>query len=126
MQPAIVEAAAEYDQIMQEAGKMGRAQGSVELLKEYCDTYPIPDSSVNKSIIAAAEEEDVEVAIDSYSAESGVLEMVATGENVEKINKFIARLLGMEIFELVDYTGYTKNEADGTWSIHVVCTLAEG
>ena len=52
--------------------------------------------------------------------------MIATAEDVEKINKFIARLLAMDIFELVDYTGYTKNEADNTWSIHVVCTLAEG
>ena len=126
MQPAIVEASAEYDAIMQEAAMMGRAQGSVELLKEYRDTYPIPDSSVNKCITDAAALEDVEVVIDSYSAASGVLEMVATGEDVEKINKFIARLLAMEIFELVDYTGYTKNESNGTWSIHVVCTLAEG
>ena len=126
MQPMIVESAAEYDMLLQEAGNLGRVQKSLELLKEYRDTYPIPDSSVNKSIMSAAGVEDVGVVIDSYSAESGVLEMVATGEDVEKINKFIARLLSMEIFELVDYTGYTKNEADGTWSIHVVCTLAEG
>ncbi|MBP3296498.1 MAG: hypothetical protein J6M27_07940, partial [Lachnospiraceae bacterium] len=69
---------------------------------------------------------DVGVVIDSYSAESGILEVVATAEDVEKINRFIARLLAMDIFELVDYTGYTQNEGDGTWSIHVVCTLAEG
>ena len=126
MQPSIVESAAEYDMLMKEAEKLGVAQGSVDLLKEYRDTYPIPDSSVNKSIMNAAGLEDVGVVIDSYSAESGILEVIATAEDVEKINKFIARLLAMDIFELVDYTGYTKNEADNTWSIHVVCTLAEG
>ena len=126
MQPSIVESAAEYDMLMKDAEKLGVAQGSVDLLKEYRDTYPIPDSSVNKSIMNAAGLEDVGVVIDSYSAESGILEVIATAEDVEKINKFIARLLAMDIFELVDYTGYTKNEADNTWSIHVVCTLAEG
>ena len=126
MQPSIVESAAEYDMLMKDAEKLGVAQGSVDLLKKYRDTYPIPDSSVNKSIMNAAGLEDVGVVIDSYSAESGILEVIATAEDVEKINKFIARLLAMDIFELVDYTGYTKNEADNTWSIHVVCTLAEG
>ncbi|MBO6205590.1 MAG: hypothetical protein J6O73_01505 [Lachnospiraceae bacterium] len=126
MQPSIVESAAEHDMLMKEAEKLGVAQGSVDLLKEYRDTYPIPDSSVNKSIMNAAGLEDVGVVIDSYSAESGILEVIATAEDVEKINKFIARLLAMDIFELVDYTGYTKNEEDNTWSIHVVCTLAEG
>ncbi|MBO6298633.1 MAG: hypothetical protein J6N53_07275 [Lachnospiraceae bacterium] len=126
MQPAIVESAAEYDRLMQEAEELGTEQGGVDLLKKYRDTYPIPDSSVNKSIMNAAGLEDVGVVIDSYSAESGILEVVATAEDVEKINRFIARLLAMDIFELVDYTGYTQNEGDGTWSIHVVCTLAEG
>ena len=74
MQPSIVESAAEYDMLMKEAEKLGVAQGSVDLLKEYRDTYPIPDSSVNKSIMNAAGLEDVGVVIDSYSAESGILE----------------------------------------------------
>ena len=116
----------QYDLLSAEAAKLGRAQGSVDLLKEYCDTYPTPDSEINKSITSAAALEAVDVVFDSYSASSGVLEMVATAEDVERIHKFIARLMEMEIFELVDYTGYSKNDADNTWSIHVVCTLAEG
>ncbi len=126
MQMTIVQSAAEYDLLSQEAAKLGRAQGSVDLLKEFRDTYPIPDSTINKSIISAAALEDVGLVFDSYSADSGILEMIATAEDVEKVHKFIARLMEMEIFELVDYTGYTKNDADNTWSIHVVCTLAEG
>jgi hypothetical protein len=37
---------------------------------------------------------------------------------------FIADLLDMDIFENVDYTGYSWNESDGTWSIKVICTLS--
>ena len=126
MQPMIVQSAAEYDMLLQEAGRLGKAQGAVDLLKEFRETYPIPNSDVNKKIVEAAEQEDVGVIMDSYSAESGIFEIIAIAEDVEKVNKFIARLLAMDIFELVDYTGYTKNESDNTWSIHVVCTLAEG
>ena len=126
MQPTIVESAAQYDLMLKEAGRMGKAQGAVDLLKKFRDTYPIPNSDVNKQIIEAAKQEAVGVVMDSYSAESGVFEIIAIAEDVEKVNRFIARLLAMDTFELVDYTGYTKNEADNTWSIHVVCTLSEG
>ncbi len=125
-QPMIVQSAAEYDRLLKDAGRLGKAQGAVDLLKEFRDTYPIPNSDVNKKIQEAAEQEAVGVVMDSYSAESGVFEIIAIAEDVEKVNRFIARLLAMDIFETVDYTGYTKNESDNTWSIHVVCTLAEG
>ncbi|MBR1470070.1 MAG: hypothetical protein IJ600_00345 [Lachnospiraceae bacterium] len=124
--PEIVEAAAAYDALSMEAARLGRAQGSVDLLKEYRETYPTPDSSVNQSIIGAAREEEVEIVFNSYAAETGVLELTAKAEDVEKINRFIAGLMAIDTFELIDYTGYTKNEADNTWSINVICTLAEG
>ncbi|MCR5128068.1 MAG: pilus assembly protein PilM, partial [Lachnospiraceae bacterium] len=47
--PLTVQSAAEYDRLLQDAGRLGRAQGSVDLLKEYRETYPVPDSSVNRS-----------------------------------------------------------------------------
>lgn len=126
MEPTIVEGAAKYDKFIKDAGRMGKVQGAIDLLKEFRDTYPIPNSEVNKKILEAAEQEAVGVVMDSYSADTGIFEIIAIAEDVEKVNRFIARLLAMDIFELVDYTGYTKNEADNTWSIHVVCTLAEG
>ena len=95
-------------------------------LDMFIESYPTPDSSVNKAIIEAADKKDVTVEFDSYSADSGIMSLVATGEDVEKINVFIASLMELDILEDVDYTGYTYNDADGTWSINVVCTLGEG
>ena len=60
----------------------------------------------------------------SYDAGSGVFSITASSPIVENINKFIADLLYMDIFEDVDYTGYSWNESDETWSIKVICTLS--
>ena len=122
----VLEASMKYDDLIYKTEMYGKAQGSATLLKNFIASYPVPDSSVNKSIEDAADEKDVTVVFDSYSADTGVLSLVATGEDVEKINVFIASLMNLDILENVDYTGYTYNEGDGTWSINVVCTLAEG
>ena len=123
---SVLEDAAEYNELVEDAALLGRAQGSADLLKEYIDSYPKPDSNVNKTISLAARGENVEVSYDSYNASTGLLNLVATAGTVEKINKFIANLMAQDIFEKVDYTGYTYNEEDNTWSINVTCTLAEG
>ena len=122
----VLTAAAEYDGFVSEASVLGRAQGSADLLKEYIDSYPKPDSSVNEAISLAARGENVQVSYDSYNASTGLLNLMATGKTVEKINKFIANLMALDIFEHVDYTGYSFNEGDNTWSINVTCTLAPG
>ena len=122
----VVASAAEYDELVSEAEMLGYAQGSADLLKEYIDSYPKPDSEVNEAISRAARDENVQVSYDSYAASTGLLNLVATGKTVEKINKFIANLMALDVFEHVDYTGYSFNESDNTWSINVTCTLAEG
>ena len=122
----VIASAAEYDELVLDAEMLGRAQGSADLLKEYIDSYPKPDSTVNEAISHAARDENVQVYYDSYNASTGVLYLMATGKTVEKINKFIANLMALDIFEAVDYTGYTFNEGDNTWSINVTCTLAGG
>ena len=122
----VLAAAAEYDEMVLEAERMGRAQGSADLLEEYIDSYPKPDSEVNAAISLAARDENVQVSYDSYFASTGLLNLVATAGTVEKINKFIANLMALDIFENVDYTGYTFNEGSNTWSINVTCTLAPG
>ena len=122
----VTDANLEYEDLMTVVELYGKAQGSAELLDMFIESYPTPDSSVNKAIVEAADKKDVTVEFDSYSADSGIMSLVATGEDVEKINVFIASLMELDILEDVDYTGYTYNDADGTWSINVVCTLGEG
>ncbi|MCR4793266.1 MAG: hypothetical protein K5871_10980 [Lachnospiraceae bacterium] len=122
--PEVIQGSMQYDALVTRSGRYGDRQGGVDLLREYIDSYPIPDSSINKQISEAARSEDVTIEFNSYNADSGVFATTASSSEVEKIHKFIARLLEMDIFEDVDYTGYTWNDGDGTWSIKVICTLS--
>ena len=106
---------------------VGGRQGGLNILHRYLDSYPIPDSSVNKIIVSAADKYSVKVIVNSYDASTGVFNITAQSTEVEQINQFSADLMKMDNFEKIDYTGYTAIKAkDGTsgWQINVVCTLA--
>ena len=125
--PVMVENVERYEEISGVITGVGSRQGGLNLLHSYLDSYPIPDSEVNKVITKAASARNVTVTINSYDAGSGVFSITAESSEVEQINKFIADLMEMDIFESVDYTGYnaivTANGNTG-WQINVVCTLA--
>ena len=104
--------------------EMGEIQGGVDLLNQYIDSYPIPDSSINEKIQTAAKKYDVDVEFNSYNAATGIFKITASSPEVEDINRFIAELLSMDIFENVDYTGYAIDSTGEYWQINVVCTLA--
>ncbi|MCR5740251.1 MAG: hypothetical protein K6G43_10595 [Lachnospiraceae bacterium] len=124
--PSVMMSAVEYDRLVLLAAKDGEMQGGVDLLQDAIASYPVPDSSVNDKIRDAARGEGVDITINSYDAANGIFSITAYGFEVEKINRFIANLLSMDIFEDVNYTGYEWNENNGTWSIKVICTLAAG
>ena len=120
----VMQSAMEYDAFITRSAADGKKQGGADLLRTYIDTYPIPDSSVNEQIINAASKHNVSVEFSSYNSGDGVFSTTASSPTVENINRFIADLLNMDIFENVDYTGYSWNESDGAWSIKVICTLS--
>lgn len=122
--PNVIAQVNEYDRMYNNMVDMGRTQGGVDLLQQNLDTYPIPDSSVNNKILAAAKLHNVKVEFNSYSASTGVFSITASAPEVEDINIFIADLMAMDIFENVDYTGYSITEDGKRWEINVVCTLA--
>ena len=122
----VVQSSMEYDAALTRAEMSGEKQGGAELLKKYLDTYPVPDSSVNEKILKAAGSESVLVDFNSYDATTGIFSITASSYEVERINKFIAKLMEMDIFEDVDYTGYEWNDSTETWSINVICTLKAG
>jgi hypothetical protein len=115
---------AEYDSMYDNMAEMGEIQGGVDLLNNYIDSYPIPDSSINEKIQSAAKKHDVYVVFNSYVATSGIFKITASSPEVEDINLFIADLLAMDIFENVDYTGYAIDSKGEYWQINVVCVLA--
>ena len=125
--PKTVEEANRYQEISDVITGVGGRQGGLNMLHKYIDSYPIPDSEVNKVINAAAEKYGVKVIFDSYDAGTGVFSITAESVEVEKINQFIADLMKLKNFEKVDYTGYNAiQDKDGNsgWQINVVCTLA--
>ena len=126
--PATIENANRYEQISNVITGVGARQGALNILHKYLDSYPIPDSSINKIILLAAEKHGVTVIVNSYDASSGVFSITAQSQEVEQINQFIADLMKMKEFEKVDYTGYSaieeNKEGNSGWQINVVCTLA--
>ena len=116
-----------YEKITNVITGVGGRQGGLNMLHKYIDSYPIPDSEVNKVIEKAASKYSVKVIVNSYDAATGIFSITAQSTEVEQINQFIAELMRMPNFQKVDYTGYTAIKAkDGTngWQINVVCTLA--
>ena len=122
--PDVLQAVMEYDDAIRQSTSLGEQQGGLDTLRAYLDSYPIPDSSINNAISNVANKYSVNIEFNSYDAGSGVFSITASSPIVENINKFIADLLYMDIFEDVDYTGYSWNESDETWSIKVICTLS--
>lgn len=122
--PDVIQASMEYDAYIYSSSEDGEKQGGTDLLRDYIESYPVPDSSINDKILKAASAHGVTIEFNSYNASSGVFSTTASSPVVENINMFIADLLDMDIFENVDYTGYSWNESDGTWSIKVICTLS--
>jgi len=124
--PEVIRSAMEYDRMLVRSYDMGLNQGGIDIFEKALSSYPSPDSSVNKLMLDCARDEGVELEFNSYDSASGIFSVTASAYEVEKINKFIAKLLSMEAFQDVDYTGYEWNEENGTWSIKVICSLAEG
>ncbi|MBO6194350.1 MAG: hypothetical protein J6O00_09250 [Clostridiales bacterium] len=133
--PGVLAQVAEYDAMYDSMAEIGTIQGGADLLLADINSYPIPDSSINSRILAAARDHNVNIDFKSYSAYDGVFSIMASSPIVDDINMFIADLMMMDIFENVDYTGYTlidhtgntpieDMEEENYWQINVVCTLA--
>lgn len=121
---SIKDQVAEYDAMYDNMAEMGKIQGGVDILKNDLDSYPAPDSSINNAILEAAKKHDVSVEFNSYSASTGVFSITASSPEVEDINQFIADLMSIDIFENIDYTGYSLSSDGTSWQINVVCSLA--
>ena len=88
-------------------------------------SYPTINSSVQQ-ILNDCAEGIVSIEIKSFQRDSGVLAIDASATDVRSINGFVANLQTQEIFENVEYSGYTYTSGPNNYSIHVVCSLAEG
>ena len=122
--PEVLAQVAEYDAMHDHMEEIGSIQGGVDMLNQDLDSYPIADSSINELILQAARSNNVDVTFQTYDADTGVFSIMTSSETVENINRFIADLLNMDVFENVDYTGYTLNDDGTSYNINVVCYLS--
>ncbi|MDD3796684.1 MAG: hypothetical protein PHE06_12120 [Lachnospiraceae bacterium] len=107
-----------------ENASLQRRISSVENMNGIIASYPLMNSQVVSALQSGASGY-AQVSVVSYNAESGLLTVKATADEVTKINQFIDRLQGTDLFERLDYKGYTYDEKELTYTINVSCYLAE-
>ena len=97
----------------------------VEDTWEHLMSYPVINSSVEQAVRNCAGDQ-VSIELKSFQRDSGVLTLVAEADDVRNISDFIAKLQQQEIFEAVEYSGFTYVTGADNYNIHVVCCMAEG
>ena len=113
-----------YDMVVAENSFISAQYNSIVGLDENIYTYPVCNTDV-RNLINKCAGNFAEISFESFDADSGVVSFTATSGTVDEINLFIAELNKQDIFNSVDYSGYSYNEATENWDIHVNCILAE-
>jgi hypothetical protein len=122
--PIVLEEIAEYDALMERNTFLINQYNGIQEFDENIVTYPICDNEVIQLIDTCASNY-VTVQFGSFDADSGRVILTAEAENVDDINKFIRELNSQDIFQKVDYTGYSYDTTAKLWDINVTCTLTE-
>ena len=86
------------------------AVSSLRYTERNLATYPTVDSGVTDKIELAGGR-DIEVTLQSYDKESGILNFEATSEEVINIPEYILKLQNTGLFYAVDYTGYVYDDS---------------
>jgi hypothetical protein len=120
----LVAKVAEYDGLMASANSISMEHTYLSEIDENIYSYPVCDDDIIQQIQDCAEGYAT-VDFESFDADQGIVVISAMAENVDDINKFIKILSGRDIFNDVDYTGYSYDEQSSLWDIHVTCTLVE-
>lgn len=114
-----------YELASANVANMEQKMNEAEILWNHLMSYPTINTSVRDVLITCAGEE-VELSIKNFNRDTGVLSLDASAKDVRNINGFIAKLQEQEIFESVEYSGYTLVKGQDYYNIHVVCAMAEG
>lgn len=120
-----VNASASYEMSAASVETMKYKISVVEEIWAHLMSYPTVNSSIEKIFFECAGGA-VSVEIKSFQRDSGVLTLEAVAKDVRDINVFVEKLQEQEIFEAVEYTGYTYVSGLDHYNIHVVCCMAEG
>ncbi len=122
--PSVMMEVASYDQAISERDAMLAKYNSINTVVDTLDSYPVCTDEILEKIEETARGY-ADIQILSFNAEEGKVTFSAKSDNVNDIYKYIDKLLDEEIFMTVDHTGYTYDESEKLYDIHVDCTLAE-
>jgi hypothetical protein len=122
--PDVIFTVATYDSIELRNAFLTAQFASIESMDENILTYPVCNTKV-LNVINNCAGDYAQVSFQSFEAESGTMSMTAKADTVDNINKFIKVLSEQDIFNAVNYTGYTYQSDTDMWNINVSCTLAE-
>lgn len=87
-------------------------------------SYPTINLETERILTECAGEK-VSLSIKSFNRDSGILAMSASADDARYITGFISQIQEQDIFETVEYSGYTLDEALNRYNIHVTCALKE-
>lgn len=122
--PEVLELSARYDELEAEMQWKQMQKAALIRAARNIESYPYFNSSIT-DVIAGCTMGEVTFSIRSFDAQTGVVSVDTAAPDVEIINQFIDRLEEKDIFERLDYTGYTWSDESGMWSINLVCYLSE-
>lgn len=122
---SIVDAGQEYDSLQEKESTLEKKVDKINEINENIKSYPIANSKVIKVLEKCASSyADIEVT--SFEAETGILQVLTTASDVDKIHQYVLALRNEEIFKDVEYTGYNYLEDSKVYQINVICYLSQG
>jgi Tfp pilus assembly protein PilN len=122
--PYVQEQVQQYDELLERNAFLARQYSAIAEVDENLISYPVCNNKIIR-VIDDCSGDYATVTFESFQADEGLVTVTAKAENVDDINKFIRELNGEDIFNKVDYTGYSYDEQTQLWDIHVTCTLTE-
>jgi hypothetical protein len=122
--PAVIMQIDEYDELLIRNSFLNNQYRAIADIDENIASYPVCNNDI-LDILSECAGNIVSVNFESFDADKGLVSISATAENVDNINLFIRELTTREVFNKIDYTGYSYDNQTGLWDIHVTCTLTE-
>ena len=113
-----------YDEAVAKRDSMLSKYNAILFVSESVKSYPLCNEDIIK-ILEDSAKGYATIEMSSFDAETGRVGFTAKSQDVNDIYLYIDRLLQQKVFMKVDHTGYTYDNKEGLYNIHVECTLAE-
>ena len=113
-----------YDEAVAKRDSMLSKYNAILFVSESVKSYPLCNEDIIK-ILEESAKGYATIEMSSFDAETGRVGFTAKSKDVNDIYLYIDRLLQQKVFMKVDHTGYTYDNKEGLYNIHVECTLAE-